>query len=350
MLAYIRRLAGRYLPWDRRLTRSFWGNATEAIFAATLIGVGLVLVTWFVATQVLAGLSGQWAGTLQRSLGIAVSSSLMLLGVFRLLRVFYANTGSQEHRSRFWQQAFDLDYLRPQDSVEQAFPNIPAVELGALGPGSRLRFRLVGLQPSRGRLLGLAAFSFLMLGVCTVLLAVMRDQWTQLSWERIAMTISVQCVLVGVTAWLLMKTGKGLVTQSQVGESSVELSHHPLLPGQDYQVYFHQIGEIRLEKLCLLLECWEQTTFQEGTDVCSQEHTSYSAELAEMTNVELREEGASGIYPLRLPEDAMHSFVAENNRIGWRVVLVGKPQGGREFRREFPFVVRPVSGARVSSG
>ena len=92
MLAYIRRLAGRYLPWDRRLTRSFWGNATEAIFAATLIGVGLVLVTWFVATQVLAGFSGQWAGTLQRSLGIAVSSSLMLLGVFRLLRVFYANT------------------------------------------------------------------------------------------------------------------------------------------------------------------------------------------------------------------------------------------------------------------
>lgn len=344
-MSYLKRLLDR-IPWQRRLTVGFWGNETEAIFSGALLGIGFVVLIWCIVTQWMADPLAPRSELLQRILGMIFSVAIVVLGGFRLVRALYANSGSPEHRSRFLQQALDLDYLKAFDPVLTTAPNVPKIPPGRIGSGQRLRYRIQGSRQSRGRWLGLAAFAMLMLGVCTVLVAVVWEQREILGIERLLMTVSVLVVVVLVTGGLLWKTGQRLVEQIQLGPTCVELSHHPLVPGGEYQVYFQQVGKIRLEKLGLVLECFEQTTYQQGTDICTHRQTTFEQVLVESDGVQLTEQEPRHQIEFRVPDEAMHSFLSANNQIGWRLVVKGKKSGCPEFKREFPILVLPKSVGR----
>jgi hypothetical protein len=342
---YFKRLIGR-IPWQRRLTVGFWGNETEAIFAVSLLGIGVVVFIWCVVTQWMAGLVSPWTDLVPRILGMVFSGAIIILGGFRLIRALYSTAGSPEHRSRFLQRALDLDYLKALDPALTSAPTVPKLPPGRIGNGERLRFRINDSKQSRGRWLGLAAFALLMLGVCTVLVAVVWEQWEVLGLERLLMTSAVLVVLVGVTGGLLWKTGRSLVEQIQLGPTRVELSHHPLVPGIDFQIYFQQVGKIRLEKLGLVLECFEQTTYQQGTNICTHRQTTFEQTLIQSEGVQLSEDEPRHQVEFHLPDNAMHSFLSASNQIGWRLVVKGKKSGCPEFTREFPILVLPKSVAR----
>jgi hypothetical protein len=342
---YLKQLLKR-VPWQRRLTVGYWGNETEAIFSVSLLGIGFVVLIWCIVTQWMAGPLAPQGELIQRILGMIFSGAILLLGAFRLVRTLYANAGSPEHRSRFLQQALDLDYLKAFEPVQTSAPTVPKLPPGRVTTGQRLRYRIQGATPSRGRWLGLAVFALLMLGVCTVLVAVLWEQWNVLGLERLLMTSAVLVVLVLVTGGLLWKTGRSLVEQIQLGPTYLELSHHPLMPGTDYQLYFQQVGKIRLESLGLVLECFEQTTYQQGTDICSHRQTTFEQILIQSDGVVLSEEEPRHQLEFRVPETAMHSFLSASNQIGWRLVVKGRKSGCPEFKREFPILVLPKSVAR----
>lgn len=344
-MKYLRQVLDR-IPWRRRLTVGVWGNATEAVFSVSLVGIGLIVLVWCVVTQWLSGASSSQNEFFQRILGMVFSGAIIGLGGIRLVRVMYANSGSPEHRSRFLQQALDLDYLRSSEPIATSAPSVPQLPPGRLVAGQRLRFRIKQSTPSRGRLSGLVAFALAMLGVSTVLVAVIWEQWEVLPLDRLLMTASVLAVLVSVTVWLLWKTGRSLIEQFQLGLTRIELSGHPISPGVDYQLFFQQTGEIRLEKLDLVLQCFEQTTYEQGTDICTHRETTYEQLLVETTGVQLSAEEPRHSLELRLPDSAMHSFLSDNNQIGWQLVVKGKKKGCPEFRREFPILVFPKSVAR----
>jgi len=347
-VSYLRRFVSRF-PWQRRVTKNFWGNASDAVFSVILLGVGFVLLTWFAVGLVIAGRDMALVALATRIVGILFSGSVALIGTFRLIRVLYVNSGSPEHRSQFLQQAFDLEYLRPFETAQSATPTVPQLAPGQIGHGQRLKFRLLSRDLSRGRLGGLAVFSIVMLGVCTVLVAVIWDQWNQMGLQRLSLTLGFLVVLAVVTGWLLRKTGRHLVTQIQLGPTILELSQHPLLPGGDYQFFFQQFGEIQLERLEVVLECVEQSTYRQGTDMCTHQHTAYSEVLAELNDVQLADPGAYLEVDFQLPAAAMHSFSSSNNRIGWRFVVKGAKPGCLEFKREFPILVLPRLGAQLST-
>jgi hypothetical protein len=180
------------------------------------------------------------------------------------------------------------------------------------------------------------------------LVAVIRDQWAQMGLQRLSLTLGVLTVLAVVTAWLLRKTGRNLVEQIQLGPTIVEISQHPLLPGSDYQFFFQQLGEIRLERVEVVLECFEQSTYQQGTDVCTHQHSAYSQVLARLNDVSLNDPDSWREGEFHLPASAMHSFSSSNNRIGWRFVVKGAKAGCPEFKREYPILVLPRLDARSS--
>ncbi|MBL8889435.1 MAG: hypothetical protein JNL67_05620 [Planctomycetaceae bacterium] len=345
-MKYLKQLLAR-IPWQRRLTVGVWGNATEAVFSVSLVGVGLIVLVWCIVTQWLSGASSSGNELFQRVLGMVFSGAIVCVGGFRLVRVMYATSGSPEHRSRFLQQALDLDYLRTSEPMATSAPSVPQLPPGRLTAGQRLRFRVNQSTPSRGRLFGLVAFALLMLGVSTVLVAVIWEQWEVLPLDRLLMTASVLAVLVFVTFWLLWKTGRSLIEQFQLGLTRIELSGHPLTPGVEYQLYFQQTGEIRLEKLDLVLQCFEQTTYEQGTDICTHRETTFEQVLVETSGVQLSAEEPRHSLELRLPENAMHSFLSGNNQIGWQLVVKGKKKGCPEFKREFPILVFPKSVGRL---
>lgn len=335
--------------WPRRVTAHFWGNATEAVFSVALTAIGLVVLTWSIASQFLGDADWNLGALLQRGLGVVLSGALVLIGAVRLLRVLYLGSGSPEQRSQFLQRAWESDYLRPFELTSTDLPAVPRLSAGRIVAGQRLRFRLVGVALSRGRWLGLAAFALGMLGVCTVLVAVIWEQWDVLARERWLMTLAVLVVLVAVTAMLLWKTGRDLVQQIQLGPTSVELSQHPLLPGSPCQIFFQQVGEIRLDKLQVVLECSEQATYQQGTDVVTHRQTVYEQTLWEQSKVQLSDREPREQWEFELPAVAMHSFTSASNQILWRIIVKGVKQGCREFRREFPILVLPRSAGRSST-
>lgn len=336
--------------WPRRVTSQFWGNATEALFSVTLMAVGLVVLTWCLASQFLGEAGWNLGALLQRGLGIALSGVLVLIGGFRLLRVLYLSNSSPEQRSQFLQRAWESDYLRPFELTSTDLPAVPRLEVGRIVAGQRLRYRLAGVALSRGRWLGLAAFALGMLGVCTVLVAVIWDQWGGLAWERWLMTLAVLGVLIAVTGMLLWKTGRDLVEQIQLGATIVELAQHPLLPGSTCQIFFQQAGEIRLDKLQLVLECQEQATYQQGTDVVTHRQTVYEQTLWEQQKVQLSDCEPREQLEFEVPASAMHSFSSSSNQVLWRIIVKGVKQGCREFKREFPVLVLPTSAGRLQTG
>lgn len=337
------------LSWPRRVTAQFWGNATEAVFSVSLMAAGLVVLTWCTASQFLGDADWNLGALLQRGLGVALSGALVLIGGVRLIRVLYLSSSSPEQRNQFFQRAWESDYLRAFELTSTELPAVPRLALGRIVPGQRLRYRLVGVALSRGRWLGLAAFALGMLGVCTVLMAVIWDQWDGLARERWLLTLGVLGVLVAVTGLLLWKTGRDLVEQIHLGPTWVELSQHPLLPGSPCQIFFQQVGEIRLDKLQLVLECLEQATYQQGTNVVTHRQTVYEQTLWEQQKVQLSANEPREQLEFEVPAAAMHSFSSANNQILWRIIAKGVKQGCREFRREFPILVLPMSAGRSST-
>lgn len=339
----------RRWTWPRRVTAQFWGNATEAVFSVALTAIGLVVLTWSIASQFLGDADWNLGALLQRGLGVALSAALVLIGAVRLLRVLYLSTGSPEQRSQFLQRAWESDYLRPFELTSTDLPGVPRLSAGRIVSGQRLRYRLVGVALSRGRWLGLAAFALGMLGVCTVLGAVIWEQWEVLARERWLATMAVLAVLVAVTGMLLRKTGRDLVEQIQLGPTVVELSQHPLLPASPCQIFFQQVGEICLDKLQVVLECSEQATYQQGTDVVTHRQAVQEQILWEQSRVQLSEREPREQWEFELPAAAMHSFTSASNQILWRIIVKGVKQGCREFRREFPILVLPRSVGRLST-
>lgn len=275
------------MPWRRRWSQKFWGNATEVVFDAILVWVSVVILVWSLVGQIQAWPGYSPLSPAQWATRLVLCSGLLTIGGFRLLRMLFLHSGSAEQRSRMLQRAFDLDYLKSESPANQQLPSIPGPPVQLLSSGSRLRFRLHFVRQSFWRLAGLAAFSLLMVIVTTVNGAVI---WGDLRFgqvDRIALTSVLMLAMSWLTVWLVWQTGKTLVRQVRLGPTIVEVSQHPLRIGQDCQLFLRQLGDIHLEQLKVMIECVEESTYQQGTDIRSERRIVYCQTLACFQNVDL---------------------------------------------------------------
>jgi hypothetical protein len=134
-------------------------------------------------------------------------------------------------------------------------------------------------------------------------------------------------VLVGVV--LIFAAVHALLRVLLVGDTSVEISREPLAPGETATIYVKQAGRFTVERAEVRLFCREQVTYRRGTDRVTEKEEVHSEVVAESHRLQARSGHSLLDAQLRIPEDAMHSFEAANNKIRWfigvKLVIAGRP-------------------------
>ena len=93
-----------------------------------------------------------------------------------------------------------------------------------------------------------------------------------------------------------------------------------------------------IERLTIHLEGVEQVTYRRGTNTCTETNTFRKIEIV---NTDDRRELEQGREKVRIPANAMHSFVAPNNKVTWTLVLCGTIARWPDVDEKFAVVVVP---------
>ena len=105
-----------------------------------------------------------------------------------------------------------------------------------------------------------------------------------------------------------------------------------------------QPGRVRLRVIDIVLVCAEEATFRQGTDIRSESRVVYQQRLLRKRGVVVEpNEPFQTDFTLRVPNRAMHSFHAANNKVTWQIVVQCLAKGWPEFRRVFPVLTCPPS-------
>ena len=70
-----------------------------------------------------------------------------------------------------------------------------------------------------------------------------------------------------------------------VGPTIVEISNHPLYPGEQYRMFVSQMGRLKLKRLTVQLTCEEETFYRQGTDVRVERYEAFTQVLCKHRDV-----------------------------------------------------------------
>lgn len=94
----------------------------------------------------------------------------------------------------------------------------------------------------------------------------------------------------------------------------------------------------RIQNLSIKLAGREQATYRVGTNTRTAEHTFFEMELTETRDYS---EIASGQIGFMIPQETMHSFEAEKNKIIWAIKIHGDIARWPDVQHEYQITVRP---------
>ena len=84
----------------------------------------------------------------------------------------------------------------------------------------------------------------------------------------------------------------------------------------------------------------EEATYRRGTNTCTDKNTFYEMELYKTTHTT---EIASGQVGVILPQETMHSFEADNNKIIWNLDVRGDIQRWPDVKESFKITIVPAA-------
>ncbi len=314
-----------------------WGAVGESLFFAALFLVGVFTLALTIARQ----LSSPNPTEIRLGLGfwtlVLSSVSLVITGgaslAYRIIRV----GSSSERRAATGLRDSDP---RPRLHQQPELPCVPDQSQITDSPGIRLAYRL----PVSGSPLWLmASAAALTLGwnaVCVALVAVEIEAIRAGRASYLKIAVLLLLVWIG---WKLLNYFVGVLRKHLiVGAVIVELSDHPLRPGKDYELYITQFGRLNLRRLDIDLVCEEEATFLQGTDVRVERQVVRRENLWSEAKVRIDPTaGWEQQFPIRVPNDAMHSFHSPHNAVKWKIEVRGESRRWPSFCRSFPVVVHP---------
>ncbi|HEY1603717.1 MAG TPA: DUF3592 domain-containing protein [Pirellulales bacterium] len=238
------------------------------------------------------------------------------------------------------QHAPGLDFfLPPQNATADPYPFVPDPQDLNDSPGTVLAYRL---PPGTGgwSLVATALVCLLWNGTVAIFVRMVMHSFEEGAPDWLLTVFVIPCVLIGVVfAWLLIRA---LRIATGIGPTLVEISANPLVPGGEYEVYMAQAGRLTIKRLDLKLVCEETTTYRQGTNTRKAIRRVYEQLLATCEQTAAGDSVSSEARAtLTVPLDAMHSFKAAHNQIGWKFVVKGAAEQWPDFERSFPVVIRP---------
>jgi hypothetical protein len=337
-------------PWSKKRGKRIAGIALRGVVFESAFYVGLFLLGVFGCSLVLINrfaperLPNVSPDELSSGLGTWIFGILSLAAIgsdagglfFRLLTL----GASSERRSALKSRAGSIEVIGPAQGELAKMPTVPRGRSMTDSPGERLTYRLATENVQSAELIGPATLALLWNAVWFVLLVVVisgfwfgRPRW-------ILATLLIPFAWIGW--WSLRFFLTQLRQRAGVGPTIVEISSHPLVPGQHYDLFVSQSGRLRLRRIEIKLTCEEETFYRQGTDVRVEKYVAFKLNLHRQQNVRVDPEAPwEQQLVLELPENIMHSFVGTHNAIRWRIVVSGESRPWPSFCRSFPVVVHP---------
>ncbi len=228
--------------------------------------------------------------------------------------------------------------------------------LSQMTPRLKLTYHQLGLQnhfpdPNAPRetqvqLQASPAWTLVVVLLAAIGLSVGGAVWAYLVWsdEGLWVVWIFVVVLEAVGLVLLAVFFHQLLARRKVAPPEVFVSVQPVYLGETFTVRVRQSfkGSCQLNRITLKLICREEATYRRGTstytdrrDVYEEAHTLAEAQQMQPGDV-LEEE-----LQLKIPEDAMHTFAAQWNKILWYLHLHVDIAAWPDFKEDFHFQVAP---------
>ncbi len=266
--------------------------------------------------------------------------AFVLIGSARLIYLVLLVGKSAERRSAFAQKAAQLATFEEPGKVLADYPAIPTGLNLTDSPGTTLAFRLPVSSTPSWIMAVMGTVSLLWNGVVAWLLfvAIRGHLRGEHDWLLTLFALG----FAGAGAVLVVYAVRHAMVTTGIGPTLLEISHQPLRPGVEYQLFVSQTGRLRLRRFEVSLVCEEEATFQHGTDTRKETFRVSDQTLFEQEDFEV----VRGVpfevnCSICLPENAMHSFKSPHNEVNWRFVVRGHVSGWPDFERQFPVLVYP---------
>lgn len=329
----------RFRLWEKKrgchqTGSTLWGGTGETLFFAALFLVGIATLTQLVWLRIASANQSYLTSNVGLLLSVLLLGSFIVIGAAGAIYSVICTATSAERRAAIAKSAVDHELLAEvQKQAEHKLPTIPDDTNWKNSPGVRLAYRLPSATSSSWRLLVVASFCLIWNGAVAVLavLAFHRSE-SSATWNPFdpgAWTLFRMVVLfygfIGILA--IRRLLEMLFRAAKIGPTSLEVSSLPLHPGSQYRVHLSQAGHFNIESLEVSLVCDEEVSFSDGTDTrlesrrvyddCVFRHQDFEVEPSKPFECDC---------PLDIPQDAMHSFVAENNAVTWKLVVQVQPK------------------------
>lgn len=320
------------------------GSVSESAFFGALFLLGIVSLTTVVSWQVFWPQSTILRPGFGFWLMIIASSSFIVIGLTAFVLQVSQTLASPEMRSAMATKVKQEHRRRAEgDALELA--NLPSLQDLTDSPGVKLAYRLAVQRGETVPLILSSLFTMTWNAMVAVLsVMAIQNQLSGTGWFLTVLLLPFLVVSFLTTRWFFVL----LRRQSGIGPTAVEIDELPLLPGNEYQLYLCQYGRLVFNQLTLALVGYEETTYQQGTDVRTEcrEISRIEVEMPSAESTKLIAEAEKPLEmdcQLRLPDDMMHSFQSEHNAVVWKIVVQGDAAKWPSFCRSFPVAVYPRS-------
>ncbi len=325
---------------ERRTGSNVVGSFGEAAFSGFLFLLGTLLLGVIIGTQVVQPDTSQFKFGYGRWLVILVGASSVVLGGAGLIWTVLRMGTSIERRSAMARRAAESDFVHAAAPRPRNYPTLPPFDGLTNSPGIELAYRLPASQTPGWRLLATTIFAMLWLFL-VFLLTVPVIRW-HIAGRHEWLLTALLLPFWGVCYWSVRSFVQLLLLSSGMGQTTVEISDLPLIPGREYQVVIAQHGQMTMNTLEVALICEEEATFMQGTDIRTEVREVIRQRCAAWRDVRIEPPiPFTATCGIPVPANAMHSFQSPHNVVRWRLIVRGEPQNWPVFERGFPLVVYP---------
>jgi hypothetical protein len=271
---------------------------------------------------------------------LLIPVSFVAIGGGGLIYTLWHWGTSAERRASLAQRAANIDLLNDATAEQGSFPLIPSDVDWRSSPGTKLAYRLpIGSAPG-WQLFALFAVCLVWNGITSVFVVVAIRSHLQGKPEWLLTVFITPFVLIGIG--IIYALVRQILITTGVGPTRVEISQHPLRPGDECELYLSQEGRLTMNSLEVLLVCDEQATYRQGTDTRTDHRRVFKQSVYRREGFEIDQAVPfEHQWSIRVPEGVMHSFKSTHNEVKWKLLVKGDVAGWPDFEREYPVIVFP---------